>query len=83
MTFTQILLVALVAFIAFIIFVYFLLRKILPLLGILKNRYLVEENEQQGAEPVENKVVSEAQNDLIVPPSSERQGVEKFNNMMN
>lgn len=83
MTFTQILLVALVAFIAFIIFVYFLLRKILPLLGILKNRYLVEENEQQGAEPVENKVVSEAQNDLIVPPSSERQGVEKFNSMMN
>lgn len=72
MTFTQLIIVIILGFIALVVFIYLLLRKILPLLGILKNRYLVEENEQQGADPVENKVVSEGQNDLIVPPSSER-----------
>jgi hypothetical protein len=72
MTFAQFIIVIILGFIALVVFIYLLLRKILPLLGILKNRYLVEENEQQGADPVEKKVVSEGQNDLIVPPSSER-----------
>lgn len=53
-------------------------RKILPMLGFLKNHYLVEENDPF---PMENKVGTEAQQDLVVPPSSDRQAV-NFNGVM-
>ncbi len=71
MSFTQIIFVALFGLLVLAIIIYLLLRKILPLLGILKNRFLVEEGEPQVSEPIENKVASEGhQDDLIVPPSS-------------
>ena len=69
--------------VALIVVTYICSRKILPMLGILKNRYLIEENEPQLGFPIENVVPTDNQDeDLVVPPSSEREGVQKFNEMV-
>ena len=54
------------------------------MLGLLKNRYLVEENDHVFPQESNNndKVGTEAQQDLMVPPSSERGAVSRYNEMI-
>lgn len=80
--YSQLIAVIVLSIVGLIIFSYLLTRKILPALGILKNRYLVEENDPQVIE--DNNVASEAHKDVLdlIPPSSDRQGVVQSNEVM-
>lgn len=66
---SQLIVLILVGILLIITILYIVFMKLLPLLGILKNRLLVEEDELQP------KMGSEAQEGLTeVPPSSDRKG---------
>ena len=71
---SQLIVLILIGTLLIIVILYITLMKLLPLLGILKNRLLVEEDE------VQPKIESEGQDGLTeVPPSSDRKGT-NFNN---
>jgi hypothetical protein len=71
---SQIAIIILLAIVAFTIIIYVVLRKLLPLLGILKNRMLVEEREEP------RNVGTEAQQGLSEVKSSDRKGMNQNNN---